>query len=150
VSQIIIAETIEALTKEAGDLTVSLSNELVQLLSDQLYQSPLKAVEELVVNAYDADATECRLFVPAPSDTEHRFVIVYDNGIGMSYEGLVNLWHIGRSPKSDDRISERISRKQIGKFGIGKLATYTIANELTYITKHTRVVAQQQRPCLLQ
>jgi hypothetical protein len=38
------------------DVRVRISNELVQLLSDQLYQSPLKAIEELVVNAYGTGA----------------------------------------------------------------------------------------------
>jgi hypothetical protein len=42
-------------------IDVSLSNELVHLLSEQLYTSPLKAIEELVVNSYDADAEECRV-----------------------------------------------------------------------------------------
>jgi len=51
-------------------LDVSLSNEIVHLLSEQLYTSPLKAIEELVVNSYDADAAECRialLFEGAPA-----------------------------------------------------------------------------------
>jgi hypothetical protein len=53
----------------------------------------------------------------------------------MTYDGLVNLWQIGRSRKRDAEIEKRSHRKQIGKFGIGKLATYTVANQLTYITK---------------
>lgn len=44
-----------------AQLDVSISNEVVHLLSEQLYTSPLKAIEEIVVNAYDADATECRI-----------------------------------------------------------------------------------------
>ena len=47
---------------QTKEVTVKLSNELVRLLSDQLYQSPLKAIEELVVNSYDAGAAVCRLF----------------------------------------------------------------------------------------
>ncbi len=53
----------------------------------------------------------------------------------MDYAGLTNLWQIGRSNKRTDEIEKRSHRKQIGKFGIGKLATYTIANQLTYVTK---------------
>jgi hypothetical protein len=40
---------------------VRTSPEIVQLLSEQLYTSATKAIEELVVNAYDADAEECRI-----------------------------------------------------------------------------------------
>ena len=50
-----------SLGEDTGNpITVRLSNEIVTLLSSQLYQSPLKAIEELVVNSYDADAKECR------------------------------------------------------------------------------------------
>lgn len=86
----------------AGSLTVTLSNELVQLLSEQLYQSPRKAVEELVVNAYDAGATRCLVFVPDQGDSANSFVAVYDNGTGMDAKDLANLWHIGRSNKRDE------------------------------------------------
>lgn len=85
----LLADAIDTIgTQEGEKLSVTLSNELVQLLSEQLYQSPLKAIEELVVNAYDAAARECRVFVPAASDQERRFVVTYDNGFGMDYNGL--------------------------------------------------------------
>ena len=130
-----IADKLTNLGNYVDKLEVTLSNEIVQLLSEQLYRSPLKAIEELVVNAYDADATECRIFVPLPSDNANRFIVVFDNGIGMDYDGLVNLWQIGRSNKRTDEVSNRSQRKQIGKFGIGKLATYTITHRVTYISK---------------
>lgn len=120
--------------QSAGDpITVKLSYSLVRLLSEQLYQSPLKAIEELVVNAYDADANVCRVSVP--TEAQDEFVAIYDDGVGMDYQGLVDLWQIGRSNKREADIEQRSQRKQIGKFGIGKLASYTIADQLTYITK---------------
>ena len=121
-------------------ITVKLSYSLVRLLSEQLYQSPLKAIEELVVNAYDANAKVCRISVPTAERND--FVAIYDDGEGMDYQGLVDLWQIGRSNKRDKEteIWQRSQRKQIGKFGIGKLASYTIANQLTYITKSQRRV----------
>lgn len=130
-----ISETLVADTEQAGEISVRLSIQLIQLLSEQLYQSPAKAIEELVVNAYDADATECRLYVPNSVDQDDEFIAVYDNGSGMDLKGLTNLWHVGDSPKKSERATDRLSRKCIGKFGIGKLATYTIANKLTYISR---------------
>lgn len=115
-------------------LEVTLSNELVHLLSEQMYRSPTKAIEELVVNAYDADATECRIALPLAPDTT-PWVAVYDDGIGMDEEGLRNLWHIGRSNKRELELANRVKRQQIGKFGIGKLATYSIANLITYVSR---------------
>lgn len=131
----LLADIVSSIDDEVNKVDVILSNELVQLLSEQLYHSPFKAIEELVVNAYDANAAECRVFVPLPSDQDHRFIVVFDDGIGMDYPGLVNLWQIGRSNKRDSDVEKRAKRKQIGKFGIGKLATYTIAHKVTYITR---------------
>ncbi len=132
----LISDAISGYTQLDKPVEVSMSHELVHLLSEQLYQSPLKAIEELVVNAYDADATECRVYVPLPSDTQKNFVVVFDNGIGMNQDGLMDLWQIGQSNKRNQDIESRRKRKQIGKFGIGKLAACAIANQLTYVSKN--------------
>ena len=117
-------------------MKVALSHELVTLLSEQLYQSPMKAVEELVVNSFDADATVCRLSIPADlSPGAEEPIVIYDNGVGMDENGLRDLWHIGHSEKREERIEKARKRKQIGKFGIGKLATYSIARRITYLTR---------------
>ena len=130
-----IAEYLESVGTDTGEpITVQMSNEIVTLLSAQLYQSPLKAIEELVVNSYDADAAECRLVVP--SEPSEGAILAIDNGVGMDREGLADLWHIARSKKRrGEAQGERTARKQIGKFGIGKLATYAIANRVTYISR---------------
>src|SRR5277367_1925658 len=134
-----IFQKLQSSGEKQSDLRVRISNELVQLLSDQLYQSPLKAIEELVVNAYDAGARVCRLFVPDSSELAQengrKFIAVFDSGTGLSATGMVDLWHVGRSNKRTEEVRKRIGRKQIGKFGIGKLATYTISNNLTYLSK---------------
>jgi len=130
-----IADTLSTLENSGNVVEVSLSHELVTLLSDQLYQSPLKAIEELVVNSFDAEAANCYVYVPDFSVSNDSFVAVFDDGIGMDYAGLLNLWQIGRSNKREEAVYLLRKRKQIGKFGIGKLATNTIANSLTYVTK---------------
>ena len=128
-------------TSDKDRITVHLSNELVTLLSAQLYQSPLKAIEELVIHAYDANASRCSVFVPASNDGP-EVVLVHDDGDGMDVVGLANLWLVGRSNKRTDEIALRAQRKQIGKFGIGKLATYAIGNNVTYISRtNGRVLA---------
>lgn len=119
----------------AGDKTdvarVVLAPEIVPLLSAQLYQSPLKAIEELVVNSYDADAKNCFVRLSAAS------VAVSDDGIGMDLGALKNLWNVGRSIKrTDQAYLKLVARKQIGKFGIGKLAAYSIARKISYYTKN--------------
>lgn len=126
-----LAGALRGIGQSAGDrLPVVLSPEIIGLLSDQLYRSPSKAVEELVVNGYDAGASEARVRVPSQPNLR-SVVVVYDNGTGMDYEGLSDLWTVGR-PKVRNDTAER---RQIGKFGIGKLASYSVANRVTYVTK---------------
>lgn len=133
------AAHLESLGTAADSITVVLSNELVDLLSGQLYKSPLKAIEELVVNSYDAGAADCLLYVPdsaaQESDPSGSFIAVFDNGIGMDLKGLGELWRIGQSGKRGFDVDPRTKRKLIGKFGIGKLATHTIAHRLTYVSR---------------
>ena len=128
-------DVLDALGDPVGDpIPVSLSPELVGLLSEQLYRPPSKAIEELVVNSFDAEAREGRVYLPEPGISE-PFIVVYDNGVGMTYEGLSDLWKVGRRKERDVSLFERMQRKQIGKCGIGKLATYAVANQVTYVTK---------------
>jgi hypothetical protein len=123
-----IGSALEVAGSPEQDAEILLSHELVGLLSAQLYQSPLKAIEELVVNAYDADASNCWVSI----ETER--IVVVDDGVGMDVAGIRDLWHVGHSSKRDKQVIAARSRKQIGKFGIGKLATAAIANRVTYIT----------------
>ena len=126
--------SLSALGEPLGDpLPVTLSPELVGLLSEQLYRSPSKAIEELVVNGFDAEADECRMFVPEGDDVR-KFISVFDDGVGMSYDGLADLWKVGRPKVRDESLFDRKGRRQIGKFGIGKLATYAVASRVTYVT----------------
>ena len=128
-------EALDSLGDNYGQpLPVTLSPEVIGLLSEQLYRSPSKAIEELVVNGFDAEAEEARVFVPKPGGNE-TFIAVYDDGNGMDYAGLADLWKVGRPKVRDESVLERKQRKQIGKFGIGKLATYAVANRVTYVTK---------------
>jgi histidine kinase/DNA gyrase B/HSP90-like ATPase len=135
----LIAAAIQQLGTPKPNLEVRLSRELVGLLSEQLYQSPVKAIEELVVNAYDADADSCRIAL-ANGAGSGGAMVVFDDGVGMDEEGLSDLWHVGHSRKRDEQVEQARKRKQIGKFGIGKLSTYAVANRLTYISRVNDVV----------
>ena len=129
-----LADRLPDIGHEKGKLQVRLSNQIIHLLSEQMYSSPLKAIEELVVNAYDADASECRIGIPVQAGDD-RSIVVYDDGHGMDFAGLEQLWHVGESPKRSKEVSDKRHRKLIGKFGIGKLATYAIADRITYLSR---------------
>ena len=117
-----------------GDIEVRLSYRIVELFSEGLYASPNKAVEELVVNSFDAGAQKVHVLLSPNLHDQDATIVVIDDGEGMDPEGLKRHWLIGISNKRDLPELPR-GRRQIGKFGIGKLATYVLANRLTHISK---------------
>jgi HSP90 family molecular chaperone len=122
-------------TKEL-EIPVSISYRIIELFSAGLYSSPNKAIEELVSNSYDALAAHVQVIVPANMQTPDAVIWVVDDGIGMDAEGLLDLWQIASSKK---RIpgNESSERPPIGKFGIGKLATYVLARQLKNRRQHS-------------
>jgi len=119
---------------ETEKLDVRLSYRIVRLFSEGLYASPNKAIEELVANAFDAGAQRVAILLPADFHDQGATIAVLDDGEGMDADGLKRHWLIGKSLKRD-LSNLPLGRKQIGKFGIGKLATYVLANRLTHISK---------------
>ena len=118
---------------ELAKIDVQISYRIIELFSDGLYTSPNKAVEELVSNAYDAGARHVHVIVPVDLTALDAAIVTIDDGNGMDFDGLRDHWVIGVSTKRDR--SYPLGRKPIGKFGIGKLATYVLAKRLTHVTK---------------
>lgn len=115
-----------------GTVNVHIGPRFLELFSENLYASPNKAFEELVSNSWDAGATVVHVAIPGPLAAPEAGVWVLDNGESMDLAGLEQLWAVA-SPAKRDR--ENPPRPQIGKFGIGKLATYILANEVTYVCR---------------
>jgi hypothetical protein len=124
---------IESVGQKVGEIPVEIRYRIIELFSAGLYSSPNKAFEELVSNSYDALAKKVCVYVPLDTTTANARIWVCDNGISMDSDGLKLLWKIGSNHKREDFAD--FPRLQIGKFGIGKLATYVLARKLTHICK---------------
>lgn len=124
--------TLESIGKKIDTIPVTISYRIIELFSAGLYSSPNKAFEEMVSNSYDAGATKVCVYVPIDRSLPDAVLWVADNGLSMDQEGLKQFWKIGESNK---RKNEDPKRLPIGKFGIGKLATYILTNNLTLICK---------------
>src|SRR6266702_1001545 len=119
---------------EAEKIDVRLSYRIVRLFSEGLYASPNKAIEELVANSFDAGARRVAVLLPTDFHDQGATIAVLDNGEGMDAAGLKQHWLIGKSDKRD-LAKLPLGRQQIGKFGIGKLASYVLANRLTHVSR---------------
>lgn len=121
--------------EERSRIGVQISYRIIELFSDGLYSSPTKAVEELVTNAFDAGAENVHVVVSPDLRDAHSTIAVIDDGTGMDEEGFRDHWIIGNSRKRSGEFKRPKGRAQIGKFGIGKLATYVLSRRLSHVTK---------------
>lgn len=126
---------VEGGTPTGTRIPVHISYEIIRLFSEGLYQSPQKAIEELVSNSYDADARAVHVLLPREVDEDGALqpLWVIDDGDGMDATGFFNLWRVADSAKAGVR-PEHGERPPIGQFGIGKLAAYVLAWRLTHIS----------------
>jgi hypothetical protein len=123
---------IENMGVSVGEVTVSIGPQFLELFSEHLYSSANKTFEELVSNSWDAGASSVHIGMSADLSATDAAVWVLDNGVSMDEAGLEALWAVATSQK---RTTAQSARPQIGKFGIGKLATYILADGLTYVCK---------------
>ena len=134
---------IEKAGEEISTLPVFISYNIIDLFSGHLYSNPAKAIEELVVNAYDAFAKTCHVIIPDNWDAVDARVIVWDDGDSMDLEGLKELWLIANTHKRDpqrERDAEKRGRLPIGKFGIGKLASYVVGRRISHVCKRGKKI----------
>lgn len=125
-----------------GAIEVRISYGIIDRFSEGLYSSPNKAFEELVSNSYDAGARRVWVRVPENLDAADTNLAVIDDGVSMDLDGLRELWQVGVSPKRPGDGTEVVhaGRPPIGKFGIGKLATYVLAEKLTFVCRFADTV----------
>lgn len=129
--------TFASIGRATASIDVRLSYKIVELFSEGLYASPNKAIEELVANSFDAGAQRVSVILSQNLHDQDATIVVIDDGEGMDDGGLKQHWLIGISNKR--RLAKLpLDRQQIGKFGIGKLATYVLADRLTHITRRGR------------
>lgn len=123
---------------KVDEVALKISYEIIEHFSRNLYSSPNKALEELVTNGFDAAATEVNIFVPGRFTTD--VVLVWDDGMSMGVDGIKELWKLSDSPKkrmADRTVTTRagLHRNVIGKFGIGKLASYIVGDAIEHLCK---------------
>ena len=112
------------------------AKQMIRLLGNDLYDSPLAMLRENVQNAYDA-ILERRLldtsFEPRIQITiSNEQVVIEDNGIGMNKEILTNnYWKAGNSGKNNP---QSIAAGVVGHFGIGALANFGVCTKLEIYT----------------
>ena len=117
---------------------------ILNLLADQIYQSPLALLRENTQNAFDAICMRTALghsFEPMVEVTvDEQAIVVADNGIGMTSEEIEsNFWYAGRSGKNT---AEARAAGVVGTFGIGAMANFGVA-ELLSVESESAVTGER-------
>jgi len=110
-------------------IPVTIDKSHLTTIGRRLYSESLDLVRELVANAYDADATVVKISLSGGGLT------VWDNGLGMDRDGLVQYFTIGSVFKKLTPVTEKFNRQRIGEFGIGKFAVLSICDRFELTTQ---------------
>ncbi|NIY62937.1 molecular chaperone HtpG [Streptomyces malaysiensis] len=133
------------------------ARQLLQLMIHSIYSNKDVFLRELISNASDAldrlrleslrdeslQADTSDLHIAIEIDQESRTLTVRDNGIGMSYDGVVEL--IGTIANSGtakflkelrESKDAAASADLIGQFGVGFYSSFMVADEVTLVTRH--------------
>jgi signal transduction histidine kinase len=111
------------------------SARLQRLFGRDLIPDDYSAVEELVKNAYDSNATEVTITLVRPTNGRGGMIEVRDNGIGLSPKEFARSWMwAGYSEKRGEAIPGT-KRIQVGEKGIGRFAADKLGAHLVVTTK---------------
>ena len=124
---------------------MKVAGQMFKHLGLQMYSGAVPAIAELISNAYDAMARNVWITIPI-SFTPGAKIIVKDDGHGMNYEECTgNYLFLGRDRRVHSQWSEEYNdlplRKVQGRKGIGKLASFGVANKIEIRTVRHREIA---------
>lgn len=95
----------------------TIESRVLRELGERLVSNAEVALTELIKNAFDADATECKILL------EEDKLVIHDDGHGMSFNDFESKWmKIATGNKEINPRSLRFNRKLTGSKGVGRFA----------------------------
>lgn len=110
-------------------INVKVSGNIIKELSEKIPSNNV-ALNELIKNAYDADASEIEITI----DTINQKLTIFDNGSGMNKDSISALFHIAKSLKKYGELRTN-KRYTLGSKGLGFLSVFKFGNQATWYTK---------------
>lgn len=115
---------------------------ILNQLGEQLIKSEGIALLELIKNAYDADATFCRVTMENISDKGKARIIISDDGCGMDVERIQKTWlELGTNYKESlaaDKLTKRtpkFRRMRLGEKGIGRFGVHRLGHKIDMFSR---------------
>lgn len=114
------------------ELKGDFATEGIKKMARRTFQELASNIEELIVNAYDADA----ILVQVILNYDKKTISIIDDGNGMDESSLSSYVIYGESKKSSDYRSPKFERSPIGEYGMGgKLAITNICATCKILTR---------------
>ena len=117
-------------------LSITVLGRTLEHLGVQMYKRRDTAIAELVANCWDAGAEKVEIFVPEAGEYDQATssVTIMDDGSGMDGATIQNEYLvIGRNRRQAGGTGAK-GRPVMGRKGIGKLAGFGLASEVTVLT----------------
>lgn len=111
------------------ELRIEVQEDHLQSLTSS---SPIKAIEELIYNALDADATFIDIMFERNEMDGIRTILVNDNGLGIHKENKKYFKGLGGSWKKDIRRTLVKNRMVHGKFGKGRFKAFALGQAVIW------------------
>jgi len=113
---------------------------LLLALGNQLIKDEGIALFELVKNSYDADATRAAVTLRNIDKPEKGEIIISDDGTGMDWEIVTNVWLEPGTDYREKQVLEGIRTKKfhrvpLGQKGIGRFGAHKLGGIIELITK---------------
>lgn len=103
---------------------------LIRTLGSELITNEIVALQELVKNSYDADASTVTLTFEEPLTRANGAIVIEDDGNGITLEALRSSW---MEPATSTKVRNPLSprgRRVTGEKGIGRFAAARVAAAL--------------------
>lgn len=111
---------------------------IIKIIGQELISNDVIALVELIKNSYDADSLNIEIELNNIF-SESGEIIIKDDGLGMSYEKIVNVWLEPATPdkksKSEKKYSQCFQRRLLGEKGIGRFAAHRLGDYIELITR---------------
>ena len=112
-------------------LEMKVNLNVLEHLGMNLYSNVPAVLSEIVANSWDADATEVTIRI----DEKEKSIEIRDNGTGMSRDDVIDRFLMIGFQRRNKQHRSRLGRAPMGRKGIGKLSSFSIANKITVHTK---------------
>lgn len=107
---------------------------IIQTLGRDLIANEVVALQELIKNAYDADATKVQVTFHEPLLPKQGAIVLSDNGVGMDLSTIKSSWMEPATVSKSTETRTSRGRRVTGEKGIGRFAAARVAQTLELAT----------------